>query len=57
MKTAKIVLIVSLLILITLLIVFLTRKPVMMPGEKKESQIEQYKEDYSKEQQKTKSTS
>jgi len=57
MKTAKIVLIVSLLIFITLLIIFLTREPVTMPGEKKESVIEQYKEDYNKGQQKTKSTS
>ena len=57
MKIAKIVLIVSLLIFITLLIIFLMRKPVTMPGDKKESVIEQYKEDYNKGQQKTKSTS
>ena len=57
MKTAKIVLIVSLLIFITLLIIFLTQEPVTMPGEKKESVIEQYKEDYNKGQEKTKSTS
>jgi hypothetical protein len=57
MKTAKIVLILSLLIFIALLIVFLTREPVTMPGEKKASVIEQYKEEYNKGQQDNKSTS
>ena len=57
MKTAKIVLILSLLIFIALLIVFLTRDPVVMPGEKKASEIEQYKEEYNKGQQDNKSTS